>query len=230
MLLGALPAIIVGVLFFAIIAGASTGSYQLATWVTSFADSWALQWRELLRLTLAIAIVVALIYFLLITFVAVTLFVGGPCYERIWRATENASGTLPPHLPGRARDQVTKSLSDLARSILMALHTALLGFLLGLIPLVGAPAAAVFVTIRGVQALALEITSYAADARGWSFAQRRQRLKQHVLRTFGLAFPFQLVFIIPGGALVGMPAAVAAGTLLVCDLSTKPSDVLDTAQ
>lgn len=226
MLLGAIPAVLVWAIFLALIVLVVPRTPAIARWATPFAADWSLLAREVLQVTLAIAMSVALIYLAIVTFVSVTLLVGSWFYERIWAATEERLGGLEQRVELNFRATVGKTVDDTGRSVLMALTTAALAFLIGLVPVVGSIAAAVFVTYRGARSAAIELTAFAGDARGWSFAQRRRRIDRRPLLMLGTALPYYLSFLVPGLAIVTMPAGVVSGTHLVRTLvegETPPS-------
>lgn len=223
MLLGAIPAVIVSIVMFLIVAWSVPRTYGWAAGVTGFADDWTMLLREGVRLTLGVAFSVAIIMFCIVSFVALTLFVGSPFYEQIWKATERSMGGLPAAAQLRFTQQVSKEIAGVGRMMVMALTTSVIAILIGLIPLVGSVLAAIFVTWRGSRALAVELTAYAADARGWSFDKRKRALDARPMKMLGSSLPFYLAFVVPGGAVLGMPAAVVAGTLLVRDLDKESS-------
>lgn len=219
MLLGVIPAMLVWAAFLALIVLVVPRTPVIARWATPFAAEWSLLARELLQATLAIAMSVALIYLAIVTFVSVTLLVGSWFYERIWAATEERLGGMEQRVELGFRATVGKTVDDTGRSILMALTTAALAFLIGLVPVVGSIAAAVFVTYRGARSAAVELTAFAGDARGWSFAERRRRIDRRPLLMLGTALPYYLSFLVPGLAVVTMPAGVVSGTHLVRELT-----------
>jgi CysZ protein len=62
--------------------------------------------------------------------------------------------------------------------------------------------------------LAMELSSRAFKARGIDRAARRRLLRGHRARLLGFGIATQLCFMVPLGAIVTMPAAVAGSTLL----------------
>src|SRR5690554_3709030 len=95
MLLGAIPALLVGV---ALVIGLGVLTFNLdtvATWLTPFAEEWSEPFRVTTRVLVGIVTLVATAYFGLRTFTTITLAVGDPFYERIWRAVEVREGDVP---------------------------------------------------------------------------------------------------------------------------------------
>ena len=220
MLFGAIPAIVVSLLMFALIIFALTFTYDWSTALTGFATDWSNLAREGLRITLAIAMSVGIVYFCLVTFVTITLLVGDFFYEKIWRAVETQEGRFEEvALP--LTQQLSRTAGTVLRSLAMGLMTSLLGVLIGLIPVVGGPIAAAFVAFRGSRALAIELTGFAADARGWNFDRRRRAVDSRLGLALGTILPFYLLFMVPGGAVIGMPSAVVSGTRLLRDLDHR---------
>ncbi|WP_233558238.1 EI24 domain-containing protein [Tessaracoccus sp. OH4464_COT-324] len=222
MLIGLVPALLVATAFVVLLAWALPRTYDFAQWVTPFANDWALMWRDALRLTVGFSAALALAVFCLLSFVALTLNVGGPFYQHIWRATEQELGTLPD---SERALSTADSLRDTFRLLLSSLQTSVLALLIGLIPLVGVPAAGVFSAVRGTKALALELTAFAGEPRGLSLAQRRLLLAQRPTLAGACAFPVYLAFLVPVLGVLVMPSAVVTGTHLILEVlgETQPT-------
>jgi CysZ protein len=86
--------------------------------------------------------------------------------------------------------------------------------LLGFVPVVGGVLAAVLGVVLTGRLLARELTARAFDARYLDAAVRRALLRRHRWRILGFGAATQLCFLVPLGAIVTMPAAVAGATLL----------------
>lgn len=210
MALGILPAAIVGLLF---LAGLVTlGAYlpAITEAVTPFADAWPGVWAGLLRFTVGTAVFGAALVVVAVTFTAVTLVVGEPFYERIWRTVEADLGRTDEDGRYGFWRSVVDALSLIARGV----GVAVLSVLIALIPVVGG----VCSTLVGVAftgwLLADELTSRAFTARGMTRRERGRVLAAHRLRVLGFGIATQLCFLVPLGAVVTMPAAVAGSTLL----------------
>jgi len=145
-----------------------------------------------------------------VTFTALTLTVGEPFYDRIWRAVEqDTTGTVPEGSTG-----VWRGAADGVALLARGLVAAAAAGLLGLIPVVGAPLGWITgVTLTG-WVLAHELSSRALVARGLSRRERNALLRGHRARALGFGVATQLCFLVPGGAVATMPAAVAGSTLL----------------
>lgn len=210
MMLGLIPAAIVFVL---IVAGLSTLAVNLAgiaDWLTPFADEWVDPWPAIVQVLVGAVLFGGAVVFAVVTFTALTLIVGDPFYERIWRAVElSLGGSVPEQGTGFWR-----TVRDGLGLIGLALVTALVVGLSGFIPVVGAVAAPVLGVVLSGRLLALELTSRPFEARGISATERRALLRGHRAEVYGFGIATQLCFMVPFGAIIAMPAAVAGSTFL----------------
>jgi CysZ protein len=214
MLLGAVPALIVGAIWVALLVALVTSLDGLAAWATGFADGWAEPFRSTVRVAAGLAILVLAVVIGALSFTAVVLTVGDPFYERISRRVEQRLGDAPeerdePMVRGLLR-AARDGLALLAASVVVGL----LSFLLGLIPLVGPVLGALFGAVVGGWYLAVELTGTPFDARGLRLRDRRRVLRGTRARTLGFGVATWVLFLIPLGAIVAMPAAVGGATVL----------------
>ncbi|GEP26297.1 MULTISPECIES: EI24 domain-containing protein [Cryobacterium] len=214
MLLGALPAFIVGLVYLAGIVVVLVNLETIAVAISPFASGWDDPWRTGMRVVTGVAVAAAGILLLAYTFVAVTLLVGDPFYERIWRAVETSLGDAPVE----AKRGLLWSIGDAVRLIALAALVALLLLICGLIPGLGQLLALVLGAVLGGWILALELTGFAFDARGFTLSQRRRMLRARRSRSLGFGVLTYLLFLIPGAAVIVMPAAVAGAALLSRDV------------
>ncbi|MHC5796363.1 EI24 domain-containing protein [Lacisediminihabitans sp. FW035] len=213
MLLGAIPALVVGAVYATGIVLLLVNLDSIAILATPFASGWTEPWRADIRILVSVALVGGVLLFAVFTFAAVTLAVGDPFYERIWRATERSLGTDPPD------DGMPWWRSVLGGLRLFAL-TVLVGALLfagGLIPVVGQVVVPVLGAFVGGWFLAVELSGFAFEARGVDLRGRRRMLAVRRSRTLGFGVLTYLLFLVPFAAVVIMPAAVAGATLLAHD-------------
>jgi CysZ protein len=82
------------------------------------------------------------------------------------------------------------------------------------VPLIGTVLAVVVGTFLSGRLVALELTTRPLEARGMTRQQRRAALHPHRARVLGFGVAVHLSFLIPGGAVIVMPAAVAGATVL----------------
>ena len=214
MALGLVPAAIVALLFLAglIALGASLPGITEA--VTPFADGWPGLWVTVVRVTVGTAIFGSALVLVAVSFTGLTLLVGDPFYERIWRTVESDMGHSDPDADYGFWRSFGDTLALLARGLIVAIAAALIG----LIPVVGGVLGAVFaVTLTG-WLLTDELTSRALTARGIARSARRQLMRRHRARVLGFGVATQLCFLIPFGAVATMPAAVAGATILARSL------------
>ncbi|MFD4422134.1 EI24 domain-containing protein [Agromyces sp. NPDC058484] len=210
MFLGLIPAAIV---FFVVLAALVALVFSLpglTDWLTPFADAWVDPWPALLRGTIGAIVFAAAIVLAAVTFTALTLAVGDPFYERIWRAMElELGGEVPEQGTGFWR-----SVRDSAALIALGLVTAIGVALTGFVPVVGAVLAPTLGVVLSGRLLAMELSSRPFEARGIRSHARRAVLRGHRAQLLGFGVATQLCFMVPFGAIVTMPAAVAGSTLL----------------
>ena len=209
MALGMVPAVIAGALIAAVLIGLGLNVEALAQAVTPFADGWAERDRSVLRTLLALVIFAGAIIGTVYTFTTLTLLIGDPFYERIWRAAESELGDFTPS-PVR----FWRSFGDGLLLVLRAIGFALITALVGLIPGIGSVTAAVLGPILAGHLVARELTTRPFEARGNTAADRASLLRGSRARELGFGVATQLFFLIPGGAIAVMPAAVVGATRL----------------
>lgn len=214
MLIGALPALLVTVLYLAGLVLLALNLDAIAGWLTPFAAGWQEPFRGAVRIAAALAVLAATALLAVYTFVALTLVVGDPFYERIWRAVEKRLGDAPSDTDSPFWPSVLRGAAEALR--LLAL-TAVIGVLLfagGFIPVVGQTVVPVLAALVGGWFLAIELTGFAFEARGLRLRERRRALGARRARTLGFGVATYLVFLVPLGAVIVMPAAVAGATVL----------------
>jgi CysZ protein len=187
---------------------------DLASWLTPFADDWVDTTQDLLRVGLALVLIVAALSLSAISFTALSLIVGEPFYQRIWRETELMLGGIAPDSdPGFAR-----AAKDGAVMILIGVATAAVLFVIGFLPVIGAIAGAVLGFVVSGRVLAGELVSRPLEARGMDRAARKAFLRPHRSRVLGFGMATQACFLVPFGAIAVMPAAVVGATMLSREL------------
>lgn len=229
MLLGALPALIVGIVYVAGLVVLAVNSPGIAEWATPFADEWNEPWRSITRVSAALALVAVGVLLVMFTFTAITLAVGDPFYERIWRATEEALGDAPPEPQSGFWRLLGRGIATALRILLLTAGVGLVLFVVGLIPVAGQILSPVLAALFGGWVLSLELTGFAFDSRGLALRDRRRALGARRARTLGFGVATYLIFLIPLGAVFAMPAAVVGATRLtrtaLSDTPPTPSAV-----
>lgn len=214
MLLGLVPALISLVLLAAAIVPLLINLGALTTWATPFADTWDPFWATTLRSAVGLVVAVAAIVLASVVFTALTLVIGDPFYQRIWRAVENdIGGPVPPGDGG-----FLVALGESIRLVALGILVALLALVLGFIPLVGGVVAAITSILLTGRLLARELTGRALNARDMSSYDRSRLFAANRSRLLGFGAATQLCFMVPLGAVFIMPTAVAGATVLARDL------------
>jgi CysZ protein len=223
MMLGMVPGIITFAIIAAVVVVLVINLDAIARGLTPFAAGWDEPWAGALRVVVGLAILGTAGLVLAYTFTVVTLAIGQPFFESIAKVVDDSLG-------GVAEEVVTPFWRGLLRGIGEAvgilLLTLLIGaglFLLGLIPLVGTIIAATIGAFTGGWFLALELTAAPFERRGLRFPERRRMLGARRSVTLGFGVAVFLLFLIPLGAVVTMPAAVAGGTLLSRRMLGEPT-------
>jgi CysZ protein len=219
MALGLIPAAIVFAVLLTLVILLAVNLDAITLWLTPFAAEWDEVWRGVLRVALGVALLVGVVVLFAVTFTGLTLAVGDPFYERIWKAVEAELGGVPDGPEAGFWRAVGDGLSLAVRGAL----TGLLALLIGLVPLVGSALAAVIGTVLSGRLLATELTVRPLERRGLDARQRRAVLRGRRARTLGFGVAVQLVFLIPLGAVIAMPAAVAGAVLLARESLGDPT-------
>ncbi|MFC0681843.1 EI24 domain-containing protein [Lysobacter korlensis] len=214
MLLGAIPAFIVAILYAVLLILFFTQLDFLATWITPFAENWDTTWRTAVRLVAGAALLALAVLLVIFTFTAITLAVGDPFYERIWREVEQRLGNPPPESDEPFWRSIPRGIGNGLRLLLLTAVVGLPLFLLAFVPVVGQIVAPVLGVLFGGWLLAVELTGFAFDSRRISLRDRRRALAVRRPTALGFGVATYLLFLIPFGAVLVMPAAVAGATLL----------------
>ncbi len=210
MALGLVPAAVVGVGVVVAIGVLVLNLAPVGDWLTPFADDWTPFWERIAELAAQAVVLAASVVLVVVTFTALTLTVGEPFYDRIWRTVEvDRTGTVPAGDTGFWRGAVD-GFALLARGLVVALVAGAVG----LLPIVGTVLGWVIGVALTGWVLAHELTTRALVARGLSRAERNRLLRAHRRQAIGFGTATQLCFLVPGGAVATMPAAVAGATFL----------------
>ena len=210
MTLGLLPALIVAAVLVTglVVLGVNLDAVVAA--LTPFADDWPEIGASIVRLAVGAGIFVGAVVLAAVSFTALTLVVGEPFYDRIWRAAETDLGGSTPD----ADYGLWRAAVDALGLFLRGAGVAVLAALLGFVPIVGGALGLVTGLVLTGWLLADELTSRALTARGLGGAARRRLRRGRRLRMLGFGVATQACFLVPLGAIVTMPAAVAGSTAL----------------
>ena len=210
MALGLVPAVIAALILAAALVPFGFALGPITGWLTPFADEWDSVWRMLLRAAIGIVLFVAAAALAAAVFTALALTIGDPFYQRIWAAVEEQHGGVPT---GRGSSVVAAAREGL-RLVLFGGLNAVIVVAIGLVPVVGGAIGAVVGVLLSGRLLARELTGRSFDARGIDRGARSKTLAASRARVLGFGVATQLCFLVPLGALVTMPAAVAGATML----------------
>ncbi len=212
--LGLLPALIAGLLLLVVFVLLLVYIGDLASAVTWFANGWNASLRGIARLIGGIAVIGITGLLAVVTFTSITLAIGDPFYEKISERIDQKLGDVPEpvHLPWFA-----ELVRGIGESIRLVAISALIGvplFLAGFIPVVGQTAVPVIGALFGGWFLTIELVGVPFARRGLKLADRRRVLRANRPLAVGFGATVFVCFLIPLGAVLVMPAAVAGGTLL----------------
>lgn len=213
MVLGMLPALIVGAAFVAGLVALGVNIEGIAGWMTPFANTWDEPLRTGTRVVAALATFGVAILVIVYLFTTLSLIIGQPFYERIWLHVERRFGPAPENPLGFWR-ALWRGLGAAVRLVLPTILLGIAVFVIGFVPLVGQFIGVVLGALLGGWLLALELTGLAFDARGMTFRERRAALRSRRAAATGFGAAVYLVFLLPLGAVIMMPAAVAGATML----------------
>lgn len=210
MLLGLVPAAIVFIGLVWGLVALGLGLPGLVDWATPFADGWQEFWRSAFRALVTVVVFAGAAVLAFVTFTALTLIVGDPFYERIWKAVEaDIGGSVPSEGPS-----FWSGVGGALVLVLQGLVSAVIVGAAGFVPVVGGVLAAVLGAVLTGRLLARELAARAFDARRLDPELRRALIRTHRWRFLGFGVATQLCFLVPLGAIAAMPAAVAGATML----------------
>ena len=215
--LGLVPAIMAFVVLAGLLIPFALSLGGITSWMTPFADGWAAGWRDALRVALGIVLFLAAAIGAGLTFSALALTIGDPFYQRIWRGVERALGGPEP----TGETGFWAAIGEGLRLVVFGILVALLTLAIGFIPVVGGILASIVGVVLSGRMLARELTGRAFDARGLRSAERSRLLAAGSARVLGFGVATQLCFLVPLGAIITMPAAVAGSTILARTLTER---------
>ncbi len=218
MLFGLLPAALAGIVLFGALAALLVFIDPVASALTPFAATWDDGWRTALRVVVGTALVITSGVLAVRVYTALALTIGGPVYERI--------GTIVDESYGEVRRAGTpgfwRSLRDMSGIVARSVLGAAGIFLIGLVPVVGPVASTVVGVLFTATVISREFTLQAMQVRGLDAAARRALHRRHRWRRLGFGLAVQLCYLVPLGAVLSMPAAVAGGTHLARRMLGEP--------
>jgi CysZ protein len=213
-LFGLIPALVVLVVYGAALVTLVVYLGEVARDVTPFADHWSHGARETLRLLTELSLLGVAVFLALVTFTAVVLAVGQPFYERLAERVEEEHGGAPPEVRVPFWTRVGSGVGDAVVLGGVAAGFALLFFALGFLPVVGQTVVPVLAALVSGYLLTGELTAVALGRRGLRRKARFALLRRNRAAVLGFGAATTVLFMVPLGAVLAMPGAVAGATLL----------------
>ncbi|MBM0124907.1 EI24 domain-containing protein [Pimelobacter simplex] len=210
MLLGIVPALIVAAFVAAALVVLVLYADDVVGWATPFADDWDDAVRGLFRGALYVLVLVGAVMLAIVTFTGLTLAVGDPFYEKIWKEVELSLGG---DVPDRGVGWIRGAIDGLVL-VALGIGTAIVVFVVGLLPVIGTVVGAVLGLVVAGRLLAGELVSRPLEARGMDRAARAALMRRHRGAMLGFGVCVQACFFVPFGGILVMPAAVAGATYL----------------
>lgn len=230
LILGLIPVVITAIVFTALIIVLLIFLGDLAAAATWFADDWSDTGQTVVQVIAGIAILGLAVLLSIVTFTATALTLGEPLYERISDQVEQWCGGMTGEVEIGFWRGFRQSLADSARVVAITASLGIVLFAAGFLPAVGQTVVPVLGAAVGGWFLALELVGIPYNRRGLRLRDRRQGLRGHRPTALGFGMAVFLCFLIPGGAVLMMPAAVAGGTLLARQTLGLPSTPLTGSQ
>ncbi|ROO91022.1 CysZ protein [Actinocorallia herbida] len=222
---GLIPAVLTLLLFGWLLVWFGFKADDLAAWLTPFADGWAAGLRDAVRIIAGVALFAGGAFVSLLLFTAVTLMIGSPFYEELSLRVERSLGGQVPESDEPFWRSIVRGVKDAAVLGVIALGLGVVFFALGFIPVIGQTVVPIVALVVSGYFLAGELTGIAMDRRGLRRKERFAVLRTVRGRTLGFGAATAVVFLIPLGAVLFMPGAVAGATLLArdaCEDDTSP--------
>lgn len=212
--IGLLPALLALLVLVALLVGLFVVLPGLVAGLTPFAGGWSAADRDALRLLVGVVIVVGAVWLAMVSYTALAVAIGQPFYETIARRVEAREGAVPDAEGGRWWRGVGRAIRD--GLLLVALTGGIgLGLLvLGFVPLLGQTVVPVLGACVTGFFLSVELTAIALERRGLRLGERVRLLWRRRLLAIGFGLSVLLLFLVPLGAVLGMPGAIAGGTLV----------------
>lgn len=224
--LGLLPALLAGLLYAAALVALIAYLPEISRAMTGLAGDWSGGWRDLLQVLGGVALLGAALLLGVLTFTAVTLLIGDPFYERISERVEHRYGGVPDAVEVASWRSLARGLTDSLRLIGVSILCGIPLFVLGFVPVVGQTVVPVLGALVGGWLLALELTGPPFQRRGGRLRDRRRVLRANRPLALGFGVAVFLCFLVPLGAILAMPAAVAGAALLARRALGQPIDIV----
>ncbi len=187
---------------------------DIAGAITPFADHWSSGPRGLIHLVAGLSLVGVCGLVAFVTFTSITLAIGDPFYERIAIHVEDELGGVPNAVQIPWWRSLGQGVLESIRLVAVSAVVGIPLFFAGFLPIVGQTAVPVIGALVGGWFLAVELVGAPFARRGLRLADRRRVLRQNRPLAVGFGAAVFVCFLVPLGAIVTMPAAVAGAALL----------------
>ncbi|GIH79364.1 EI24 domain-containing protein [Planobispora longispora] len=214
-LFGLVPALIVFVLYAVGLYFLGVNAGGLAEWATPFADGWAEAARTTFRFLIGVVFFGAGLVLAVVTFAAVTLVLGEPFYEKLSEKVEETYGEVPRGHELPLWRSILRSIKDSLVTLGYLLLFTIPLFFLGFVPVIGQTVVPVLGAMVSGFFLTVELTALAMERRGLARKNRFAVLRANRAFALGFGVILFLLFLIPLGAVIAMPAAVAGAAIMV---------------
>ncbi|HEY5981476.1 MAG TPA: EI24 domain-containing protein [Microlunatus sp.] len=223
--LGAVPPLIMSVLFAVLFVLLVTRLGWISDAITPFADGWAEAARTAIRVLAGAGVLGVTLLVMIISFSTLTMAFGAPVYDKISEAVDaELSGGLPD--TGEPwSSSLPRALRQSVGLIAISVAAALPLFLAQFIPVVGQTVIPVVAACFGGWMLCFELIGPSFERRGLPrLTQRRTAMQRRRWRTLGFSVPCFLLLAIPFVAVVVFPVATAGGVFLTRELLATPAE------
>jgi CysZ protein len=221
--LGALPALVTVLLYGAVAAVLVRFLPDLVELLTPFDAGWSPAARQATDAVVGVALVAAVALVAVLGFVAVTLAIGGPFYERLSEIVDDGVGAVPEGPRRGVAASLLRGARDGLVLVVFSVLTAVPLFVAGFVPVLGQTLVPVLAALVGGRLLVLELTAPALDRRGFGFAARRRLVRSRRLLGWAVGVPTYLLCLVPLVGIVAVPVGAAAATLLARELCGEPT-------
>lgn len=218
-LLGAVPPLVMSVIFGTLLVTLVTHLGAIATTITEFAAGWAEGLRIAVRVLAGAGVLGATLLVMIISFSTLTMALGAPIYDKI---SETVDAELSSDLPDTGESWVSSVPRALKQSVVLisiSVAAALPLFLAQFIPIAGQTVVPVISACFGGWMLCFELIGPSFERRGLStLRERRAAMRRRRWLALGFSVPCFLLLAIPFLAVVVFPVATAGGVLLTREL------------
>ncbi|HTE69291.1 MAG TPA: EI24 domain-containing protein, partial [Actinomycetes bacterium] len=217
--LGLLPVLLAGLVVLLLLGLLVVYVDELADALTPFADRWDESSRTLIRIGTGLALLLASLVLLVVSFTVIAQIIGQPFYERISDRIEHQLGDPPAGADAPWWRTFPRASLESALLLAMTLACTAPLFVLGLLPVIGQTVVPVLQALVAGFFLAVELLAIPLERRGVHLAGRLRFVWRHRAQTLGFGITAFLLFLVPLMNVLAMPGAVVGATLLVRRLS-----------